>query len=137
MRNKWVYQKAFENVRFVVAGKRVYRLCRDENNLWRDKHGVIWALRDTHASIDEFSGCGVSPFALPDWHIFRKLNEICARHDYMYSSPAFQYFHTRKDADEYLEMLTNEAEYLSWLGKPFKYLSRIFGGQFWENKKTR
>lgn len=137
MIKKWIYQRAFENVRFVVAGRKVYRLSRDERGLWKDKYGVIWALHDTHASIDDFSGCGVSPFALPNWHIFKHLNEICAAHDYMYSSPAYQYFNTRKDADEYLEMLANQDEYFGWLGKPFKYLSRIFGGKFWENDKTR
>jgi hypothetical protein len=135
--NKYLYQRAFENVRFVVAGKKIYRLSRDENGLWRDKHGVIWALRSDSASVDDYQGCGVHLAALPDWHIFRNLNEICARHDYMYSSPAFQFFYTRKDADEYLEALINQAEYFSVVAKPFKWLSRIFGGRFWESNKTR
>lgn len=136
---KMVKRKVIElpSVRYVVAGKRIYRLSRDSNGLWRDHHGVIWALQDTHASVDENQGCGVSPFVLPDWHIFKTLNDACSRHDYMYSSPAFQYFHTRKDADEYLEMLLEQDKYLAWLGRPFKWVCRIFGGRFWDRKESR
>jgi hypothetical protein len=136
MINKWIYQRAFENVRFVVAGRKVYRLSRDERGLWKDKYGVIWALHDTHASIDDFSGCGISPFALPNWHIFKHLNEICAAHDYMYSSPAYQYFNTRKDADDYLEMLIRQSPTLSIAAKPFKILTRLLGWMFWDSKKN-
>lgn len=124
-------------VKFVVAGRRVYKLKKDSRNLWRDENGVIWALRETHATVDQNDTCGIWPFSLPKWHILRRLNATCARHDYMYSSPAFQYFNTRLEADEYLEMLIGQDEYFGWLGKPFKWISRVFGGRFWEHKKTR
>lgn len=123
--------------RHVVAGRRIYRLTLDANGLWRDRYGVVWAIESTHASVDANQGCGVSPFVLPDWHIFRQLNDICSAHDYMYSAPAFQYFNTRKDADEYLEMLIGQDQYFGWIGKPFKWLCRVFGGRYWDNKKTR
>lgn len=123
--------------RHVVAGRKIYRLELGSNGLWRDRHGVIWALQDDHASLDLNQVCGVFPFSLPNWHIFRQLNDICAKHDYMYSTPAFQYFHTRKDADEYLQMLLEQDKYLSWLGRPFKWVCRIFGGRFWDRKESR
>ena len=122
---------------YVVAGRKVYRLQLDSNGLWRDRYGVVWALQEDHASLDINQVCGVFPFALPNWHIFRQLNDACARHDYMYSTPAFQYFTYRKDADEYLEMLVGQTESFGWLGMPFKWLSRVFGGRFWERSETR
>lgn len=124
-------------IRHVVAGRQIYILTLDPNGLWRDAYGVVWALESTHASLDLNQVCGVFPFSLPKWHIFRQLNESCARHDYMYSAPAYQYFNTREDADDYLEMLLGQDQYMSWLAKPFGWLSRLFGGRFWENKKTR
>ena len=123
--------------RFIVAGRRVYKLTKDVFGLWRDEHGVVWAITDSDLSVDSSNGCGVYPFALPDIEMFRELNRKCSRHDYMYSSPAVQHFKTRLEADEYLESLIAQDEYFSFVAKPFKWLCRIFGGRLWDNKKTR
>ena len=124
-------------VRYVVAGRKIYKLTQDQSRLWRDEHGVVWAISDNALSVDTSNGCGVYPFSMPDWKVFRELNRKCSRHDYMYSSSAVQYFKTRLEADEYLEMLVAQDQYFSWLARPFKWLSRVFGASLWENKETR
>lgn len=105
------------------------------DNLWRAPDGTVMALRDTSASVDNVDTCGVGPLSLPDTH---PLSALCGRHDYMYESPAFQLFHTREEADTYLEYLIhNYGKRWSWVSKPFYWLCRLFGGDFWENPKTR
>ena len=118
------------------------RLSRNpEDGLWRSRDETVWAFADDKFSVDKKSRPGVGFFSWRSWWPWAKeLTRAASFHDYMYSSPAYQAFNTREDADKAL------AEYIkSLLPKPansvfavtFKALSRIFGRSFWENKTTR
>jgi hypothetical protein len=123
--------------RFVYARGNRYDLTQGADGLWRDQHGVIWALRDNIATVDKSDNCGVLLFSLPDWHIFVDLNRACGPHDYMYSSPAFQVYNTRATADRMLESHIRQSGFFGFLAKPFRILSNVFGGRYWENDSTR
>ncbi len=85
--------------------------------IWEDEHGV--------------------PFETP-------LDPGCTIHDYIYSSPVFQLFHTRRQADDYMRYLQRRAvEHVPmrrfWYGviDVFHGIARKLGAPFWENEKTR
>lgn len=115
-----------------------YILSLGPDNLWRDQYGVIYALSDDENTVDVIDRCGIGLLSLPEDH---PANVGCKPHDYKYSSPAFQKFHVRSEADEDLE------KDLSLLGYPIfgwfaKQISRVFGGlrgkaKLWENDETR
>ena len=87
--------------KYIVTPKwGIIELKADEKGLWRDKHGTVFALAD-QSSADPFDRCGVAPFVLPV--TIPSLEDGCKPHDYMYSSTAFQLFHTMHEAN--LEML--------------------------------
>lgn len=118
--------------RFLVAGTQVVQIFKMPDGYWRDVWGTIFALRDDASSVDSVDRCGVGAFSLPS-----DVPVDCAPHDYAYSSPAYQAFHTRKEADEYLRSLVRQAPGVwSLLSAPFYFISRIFGGKFWENEAT-
>lgn len=107
-----------------------------ENGLWYGPDGCIFAYAEEDSSVDQEVRCGVGPFSLPK---DCELNGACAPHDYAYSSPAYQEFHTREEADRMLEehlKLVAEHSILRVLAWPFRWLSRVFGGRYWENKET-
>jgi hypothetical protein len=102
--------------------------------LWTDKEGNIFALAEEAASVDSETRCGVGLFSLPSNH---PLTAACASHDYMYSSPAYQLFHNRSEADRKLKEMMKQVSWWWWLASPFYKLSRWFGAKFWENPVTR
>lgn len=91
------------------------------------------ALTDDAASVDPVNRCGIGIFSLSEDH---PLTAACQPHDYAYSSPAYQLFHTREEADEMLEKLASQINGWSFLAKPFKWISRLFGASKWENNST-
>lgn len=119
------------------SGSKIYinktvELTKGEDGFYVDEFGVIYALPDKSLSVDDINRCGIGVLSFPKG---AKINGACSAHDYMYSSPVYQAFHTRKEADD---MLQQHAKILGYpvVGRALKYLSRLFGGQFWENKKT-
>lgn len=109
----------------------------EEDGLWRDLDGVIFALRREGGAIDPIDQCGIAPFAIPVWAVPDSINAACRVHDFMYESPAYQAFHTRSEADEYLAYLAGQSSgFWSVLKHPFKWLSRQFGKRAWENQST-
>lgn len=111
-------------------------LVKGLDGLWRDDTGTIYAYAEGKQA-DASNNCGVGIFTLPDGH---PLNDICKAHDFQYSSPAYQAFNTRKEADEYLRRtIQSSPQSGEWwlLAKPFYWLTRLFGGKYWENDKTR
>lgn len=122
-----------DETKFIVFRGEVLTLTRAENNLWTDDEGVIFALVDDAASVDKEDRCGIHYLSFPSWH---PLTAACKVHDYMYSSPAYQVFHTRAQADRYLGKLIRQIKYWWWLARPFEWLAHTFGKKYWENKLT-
>lgn len=117
---------------FAFKGK-VYEIRKCDDNQWRDEFGCIYALADFENMVDLKNVCGVGIFSLPEGH---PANEICAIHDFKYSSTTYQLYHTRREADEELERDLNKIGYPIF-GRIARFVSRIFGKRFWENDKTR
>jgi hypothetical protein len=114
-----------ENTKFVLFHGKVLELSRAEDGLWRDSFGTVWALADDSASVDPINRCGVGMLSLPEgWG-------QCSSHDYAYSSPAYQLYHTREEADRMLEHLNPGI-----VGHLFYYAAHLFGSRFWEDKAT-
>lgn len=123
--------------KYIIFRKEVIELTQGEDLLWRDSDGGIWADSDNGKSKDSYDGCGVTPFDLPPWGIFQKLNDICKLHNYKYNSLTWQTFHTRKEADDALRSDIENSGSIFWiLGRLFRNVAREFGGSMWENKKT-
>lgn len=125
--------------KFIVTNRYgVTKLYLGEDGLWRNDGGTVFALRSKGDSVDPVNQCGVYPFVIPQNMAPKELNAACTVHDYMYESPAYQLFHTRKEADKELARLIGLPATGFWgvLAVPFWALSRLFGGRFWENKKT-
>lgn len=115
-----------------------YVISKHEDGLWRDAWGCIYALAEDENSVDNIDRCGIGFLSLPINH---PANAGCSPHDYKYSSPAYQLFHTRAEADADLE---RDETLLGFpvLGKVFRFLAKTFGGfkgklRLWENDKTR
>ena len=112
-----------------------------EDGLWRSLDGTIWAFADDSFSVDKKSRPGVGFFSWRSWWPwYDELTRAATPHDYMYSSPAYQAFNTRKEADDALEhsiktLVKNPVGKI--IAVTFKALSRVFGKSFWENKTTR
>lgn len=124
-----------EHYKYIITKKfGVITLVRGGDGFWRDPNGTIFALNDGR-SIDDAKRCGIWPFALPTWDFFTPLNQACAPHDFAYSSPVYQAFHTRLEADEYLGNLQSIAANPIVAGI-FEGISRLLGVEFWENDKT-
>lgn len=108
--------------------------------LWRDEHACIWGIGEDKAGIDKNNGCGVGVFRWYSWLPWaKKLNEECAVHDWMYSCPAWQVFHTRSEADSYLKYLIKvggAGDGSAQLAQTFKELARKLGSSLWENGET-
>lgn len=116
--------------RYIVFGNNVETLTLGVDGLWRDDLQTIWALTDDAASVDSIDRCGVGFFSLPE-----ASDADCSSHDYAYSSPAYQAFHTRKEADEMLRRNLIAAHY-PIIGPIFYRFSRWFGKKYWERKDT-
>lgn len=121
--------------RYIGRGGNSTELTKGLDGLWRDSLGTVYGLVDDSSSVDSRSVCGVGWFSLADGN---PLNDACAPHDYAYSSPAYQAFHTRQEADFYLEALLKQihGEEHSVTPELFEFISRELGHEFWENKLT-
>lgn len=108
-----------------------------DDGFWHSCDGTIFALADDSATLDPINRCGIG---ILSFNTDFPLTIDCRVHDYMYSSPAFQLFHTRSEADTWLQNLviqTGEGHWYKILAKPFRFLANLFGGRAWENEKTR
>ena len=111
-------------------------LTKDADGIWRDSTWCAYALVDEDATLDKKTRAGVGIFSMPEGSPINDDPAIAA-HDYKYSSPAFQAFNTRKEADDALYQGISQMK--TWhrhLALPFWAICRVFGGLFWENKKT-
>lgn len=118
--------------RSIIFRGEVIELSQGVDGLLRSKEGTVFAFREESKSVDEIDRCGIGILSLPADHI---LTDACRPHDYMYSSPAYQTFHTRAEADAELERLAHLIGSSS--GPALKYISKTVGGYFWENDATR
>lgn len=111
-----------------------------EDGQWHASDGTIYALTDDSASVDEQIRCGIGMLS---FNSDFPLTDACRSHDYMYSSPTFQLFHTREEADKWLESLGTQIAaqsnlpILAPIARIFRWVSTLFGGKYWENKATR
>jgi hypothetical protein len=114
------------------------------DGLWRSSDGSIWAFADDTFSLDRKVRPGVGFFSWRKWWPwYNELTDAVRTHDYVYSSPAYQAFNTRQEADALLESHVNamadtiNSTGLRILAKPFRKLAEWFGGKYWENETTR
>jgi hypothetical protein len=112
-------------------GKCITIYKSDQDKLWRDIEGTIYGFADGKSS-DAVTRCGIGMLSLPT-------NSPCTlaavAHDFSFTSPVYQLFHSRYEADQELE---RQLKLLGrWYSRPFYLLSRLFGRFFWENKDTR
>ena len=121
--------------KFIVFRGETIELTENPDGFYHDDKGTIYSFTSADSSVDDSNHCGVGFFSLPDGH---PLNAGCGSHDYAYSSPVYQAFHTRKEADKMLQSLLHQIPGYSHSITPdiFYMLSRVFGGFFWENDKT-
>lgn len=120
------------NKRYIVTGSSVEELTLFGDGFYRDSMGTIYAIAESSASVDKKNRCGIGVFSLPDKAI---ANDACRAHDFAYSSPVYQAYHTRKEADEKLKQDLLAMDY-PILGPLFYRISRFLGATFWENQKT-
>lgn len=117
----------------------VVELRQNAEGLWCDSSGVVFALRRDSGSLDPVDQCGIAPFVLPVGITPPLVTAACVIHDYMYESPAYQLFHKRSEADDYLcKLIEENVKQPFWrsLGRPFRWISRRFGRGAWENDQT-
>lgn len=122
--------------RWIAFKGESIRLIKGPDGLWRSDDGTVWAFAEG-GQADTSENCGVGFFSLPDEN---PLNPICRYHDFQYASPGYQAFNTRAESDEYLRRsIANSKQANGWrlLARPFYWLTRVFGGLYWENPKTR
>lgn len=125
----------FENMKYIVTIRfGAVVLTKHEDGFWYDDEGTIYAYKDG-VTADSVDRCGVAPIALPTWPFFQDVNDACAPHDFAYSSPVYQAFHTRKQADDMLAALLT-AERHPILGSIFEDIARLLGAKYWENPST-
>jgi hypothetical protein len=108
------------------------------DGLWYDQWGCVYALRDDTFTMDKTDRAGIWPFVLPI-PLEHPVNEAARPHDFKYSCPAYQAFHTRLEADRDLrrdQKLMNKGSLWRIVAEPFFLLSRWFGKSAWENDKT-
>lgn len=112
----------------------VIELRRGSDGFWRSPDDTIYAFADNADSVDNVTRCGVGWFSLS---ADDAATAACQPHDYAYSSPVYQAFHTREEADEMLQSLMSQVPDRELLATPFEELAEMFGGKYWENDKTR
>lgn len=120
--------------RYIPFRSEVIELTFGEDGLWRSSDGVIIAYPyEPYDKNDVKAGIGFISMPHDD-----PITCLIAAHDYMYECPAYQMFHTRAEADADLkEKLKYAQGWRKILRYPFYIVSRIFGGFWWENNKTR
>lgn len=124
-------------IKYLSFRGKLIEIQKCEDGLWRDELGCVYALTEDTATVDPINRCGVGIFSLKPTH---PLTDACKAHDYAYSCPVYQLFHTREEADQMLEHhveLIGEGHWYDILAKPFYWITRVFGWLFWENKDTQ
>lgn len=126
------------DIKYLTFRGTIFPIVRSkEDRLWRSADGTIIALSDDENSVEAVVRCGVGILSLSVKH---KLTDACRPHDFMYSSLAYQVFNKRSDADSYLATLVEIIE-PGTMGKVIGWfmstVSHLFGGKYWEVKKTR
>lgn len=108
-----------------------------EDGLYRDALGTIYALADDSSSVDDTVRCGVGIASLP---ADSELTAACAPHDFKTSSPAYQRFHNRSEAEADLRRdlgLVATRWYNRLLAPVLATISSATSWKFWEWAKTR
>jgi len=127
----------FKRTKYLVVEGEILTLQHSSfTDTWYDDYGCLWAIEDDAKGADPVVRCGVGFASLPASH---PLTDACRRHDYAYSSPTYQLFHTRKEADDFLYLqikMVGKGHWYRILATPFYRLVRTFGWKFWENEKT-
>lgn len=113
-------------------------LLKYPDGLWRDAHGTIYALPEDSWSVDKTTRAGVGIFSLPEDH---PLSQASGPHDYAFTSPTYQAFHTRIEADlmqlKNIALLTNKKNWRTRLQLwAIKMLLKRFSDGYWENEAT-
>lgn len=123
------------NKKFIIFKGSIITITQDSDGLWYDDNNTIYAYSEPKDSVDTEVRAGIGWFSLPSDSL---LSAYSRGHDHAYSSPAYQAFHTRKEADEYLEACLKLCPGYDATVVPelFTFLSRMFGSFFWENKQT-
>lgn len=121
-------------IRKVFFKGRVVTLTLGEDNLWRDSEGTVYGFSDNGSSVDKVVRCGVGALSLPKES---KLNRACAPHDYSHTSPAYQKFHTRSEADTDLYNKLRQSGASRVTALSMWLITRAVGWMYWENKDTR
>lgn len=104
-------------------------------DLYYDPLGTIWALPEIPPGTDPVKQLGIGYL----WALSPKnpWTPAATAHDYSYSSPAYQKFHTRLEADTklYHDLLSVGAP--QSVALLFYGIVRVVGGVFWDNPDTR
>lgn len=123
------------NVRYVLFKGKKIRQVKGSDDIWRDDEGTEYGYTDPKYYTDDKTRAGVGVLSLPEDD---PLSKSAAQHDYAYSSPVYQKYHDRKEADKALEERIEDLPgWRRFMSKPFYAITRIFGGLFWENKDTK
>lgn len=120
--------------KYIIANKQIIELTKNAQGFWQNDKGTLYAYKDG-ATTDPKDVCGVAPLDLPSWPFFQVENDQCAKHDFMYSSLVYQAFHTRSEADTYLQRMLDLVGH-PLIGDIFSEIARLLGAPFWENKAT-
>ena len=116
-------------------GERI-ELTRGYDNLWRDPEGCVYAFAELSEDDDPVDRCGVGVLSLSPK---APITYACKIHDYQYSSPAYQAFYSRGEADRQLRRnikILGKGTMWGLLAQPFKTIVDIVGSRYWDNKKT-
>lgn len=132
------------STRYIHFKGKTEAVVKGIDGLWRTLDGTIIAFAEEADSADKEVRPGVGFFSWRSWWIFSdELTDAARPHDYMYSSPAYQMFHTRAEADNALEETIREISKekdepaLAYFALPFRKLANWLGSGFWENPNTR
>lgn len=122
--------------KFIITNKLgTTKLNKNEDGFWQDDKGTLYAYKDANSTTDNVDRCGVWPVALPIWSMFQTVNADCGVHDIMYSSPIYQAFHTRAEADAQLDQLLDLSNH-PLIADIFSEIARLLGSPFWEVNAT-
>ena len=122
------------NTRIILFNGKKIKQVKGPDDIWRDEDNTEYGYIDAGYYTDEKTRAGVGALSLPEED---PLSKAAATHDFAYSSPAYQKYHTREEADKMLEKSIEALPgWRKLMAKPFYGIVRLFGSRFWENKKT-
>lgn len=121
--------------KFIIFKGKNIELTKLADGIYMDDNNTVYAYTSNDSSVDKETRAGIGWFSLSKTHI---LSEYSRGHDFAYSSPYYQAFHTREEADHYLEQCLKLAPGYehSIIPELFEFLSRQIGIHLWENKDT-